>query len=276
MSRLDRSDAVMRREAGGLAAMVASALVLGASAARATDGGYAAPDPPPAQAAAEHAAEPTYYESVLGSRTVGDLASPEAQAPTGLQVVEASATAQYTALAAPGERRAWQVRLVGFSRRHERVDATYDMLLLLPLPATADGRDAFQAIGRGVAVEEGAPERAVPFIYGGEKVVLKRNVGLEKTFVHGLLAGSSGAAGLPDLAGTGYHWTAWDAIFPRDASYGDGVRASATLRFRAPAAVAAPDPSDPRFAAYVVTWIPALPATVPPYAVRIDVIPAAP
>jgi len=262
-------------------------LLLAATPGAATDGGYAAPDPPqaapssaaqatPATAEQAAAAQPTYYESAVGASSVDVLASPAAQVPTSLAIVDASATAQFTALSLVGDRREWQLQLSGFSRRHERVDAVYDMVLVLPLPALADGRDGFQAVGRGVAVVEGALDKAVPLIYGGEKVVLKRNVGLEKTLLPGLSTASSGAAGLPDLAGTGYHWTAWDAIIPRDASYGDSVQAGATLRYQASAAATAPDPDDPRFAAYLITWIPALPASVPPYAVRIDVTGAAP
>jgi hypothetical protein len=142
---------------------------------------------------------------------------------------------------------------------------------VLPLPAGSDGRDAFQPLGRGVAVEEGALDRSVPLIYGGEKIVLKRNIGLEKALLPGLIGTSRGATGLPDLAGSGYHWTAWDAIVARDDAYGDTIEARATLRYRTSASVPAPDPDDPRLAAYLITWIPALPAAVPPYAVRIDV-----
>jgi hypothetical protein len=272
---------------GGWAALIAGAVLLAAVPAGATDGGYAAPDPPPAapssaaqtataSAAQAPAAQPTYYESAVGASSVDDLASPAAQVPTSLAIVDANATAQFSALDVAGGRRAWRLRLSGFSRRHERVDAVYDMVLVLPLPALADGRDGFQPVGRGVAVEEGAPDKSVPLIYGGEKVVLKRNVGLEKTLLAGLSTAPSGGAGLPDLSGTGYHWTAWDAIMPRDASYGDSVQASATLRYQTSAAATAPDPDDPRFAAYLITWIPALPASVPPYAVRIDVTGAAP
>jgi hypothetical protein len=38
--------------------------------------------------------------------------------------------------------------------------------------------------------------------------------------------------------------------------------------------VGAPDALDERLKAYVVTWIPALDPSVPPYAVRLDVVPA--
>ena len=271
-----------RARHGGWAALIAGGLLLAATPGAATDGGYAAPDPPqaapssaaqatPATAEQAAAAQPTYYESAVGASSVDVLASPAAQVPTSLAIVDASATAQFTALSLVGDRREWQLQLSGFSRRHERVDAVYDMVLVLPLPALADGRDGFQAVGRGVAVVEGALDKAVPLIYGGEKVVLKRNVGLEKTLLPGLIGSGRGATGLPDLAGSGYHWTAWDAIVARDEGYGDTIEARARLRYRTAASASAPDAGDSRLAAYLITWIPALPASIPPFAVRIEV-----
>src|SRR5262249_16965048 len=203
------------------------------------------------------------------------LASRTPALPQALQIVDASATARFSPVGVAGDQRVWELRIDGFSRNHERVDAVYDMVLVLPLPAGPDGRDAFQPVGRGVAVEEGPPDKSVPLIYGGEKIVLKRNVGLEKTLLAGLVGSGRGATGLPDLAGSGYHWTAWDAIVARDDGYGDAIEARARLRYRTPASTTAPDAGDPRLAAYLITWIPALPATIPPYAVRIEVGPPA-
>jgi len=255
------------------------ALALGAAAlpqlALASDGGCAAPSSASAATTARVAPAPTYYEGVVGSSSVAELASPTPALPQALQIVDASATAQFSPVGVAGDQRVWELRIDGFSRNHERVDAVYDMVLVLPLPAGPDGRDAFQPVGRGVAVEEGPPDKSVPLIYGGEKIVLKRNVGLEKTLLAGLVGSGRGATGLPDLAGSGYHWTAWDAIVARDDGYGDAIEARARLRYRTPASTTAPDAGDPRLAAYLITWIPALPATIPPYAVRIEVGPPA-
>jgi hypothetical protein len=249
------------------------AVLLPPSLALASDGGRAAPDAAPS---ASSAAGATYYESVVGSSSASQLASPAPAVPGALQVVDADATAQFAPLAVTGDQREWQLRIDGFSRNHERVDAVYDMVLVLPLPAGADGRDAFQPLQRGVTVEEGTQDKSVPLIYGGEKIVLKRNVGLEKMLLPGLVGSGRGSAGLPDLAGSGYHWTAWDTIVPRDDAYGDTIQARARLRYRTSAAVLPPDAGDPRLAAYLITWIPALPASIPPYAVRIDVCPPEP
>ena len=142
------------------------------------------------------------------------------------------------------------------------------MVLVLALPE-AGGRDAFEATKRGFFVEEGGAGASVPLIYGGEKVVLKRNVGVEKT----LIAQVVGPNGLPDLAGSGYRWTAWDAVMQRDPAHEDTVQARGHLEYTTAPNVAAPDPADPRMAAYLITWIPSLPASVPPFSVRMDVAP---
>ena len=270
----------------GLALAAAAALP---SLALASDGGRAAPDSASSTSAtssataasatsATSAATPasaatgtTYYESVVGSSSVSELASATPGVPQALRVVDASATVQFTPVGVAVDQRVWELLIDGFTRNHERVDAIYDMVLVLPLPADAEGRDAFQPIGRGVAVEEGPAERSVPLIYGGEKIVLKRNVGLEKTLLPGLIGSGRGATGLPDLAGSGYHWTAWDAIVARDEGYGDTIEARARLRYRTAASASAPDAGDSRLAAYLITWIPALPASIPPFAVRIEV-----
>ena len=107
----------------------------------------------------------------------------------------------------------------------------------------------------------------MPLIYGGEKIVLKRNIGLEKMLLPGLV----GPRGLPDIAGSGFRWTAWDTIVRRDPAYSDTVQARGRLAYSTPLGTSSPDPADPRMAAYLLTWIPSLPADVPPYAVRIGV-----
>ena len=66
----------------------------------------------------------------------------------------------------------------------------------------------------------------------------------------------------------------WDAIIRYDARYGDTIQAFADVPYSTDVDVAPPDPSDERLKAYLVTWIPDLDASVPPFAIRIDVVPA--
>src|SRR5690606_16450699 len=144
---------------------------------------------------------------------------------------DATARAEYVAVAEVDGRTEWEVRIEDFARRHARVVAIYDMVLLLPMPVAPDGRDALRPLDGGGRIEEGSAGRSVPLVYGGEKVVLKRNIGLEKALLPRLV----GAAGIPDLAGTGLRWTAWDTIVRRDPLFGDTVRVRAALRFSTPA-----------------------------------------
>ena len=212
----------------------------------------------------------TYYEGAVGGASAKSLETTDPTLPTYLAIDDAIATASYRSITtATGS--AWQLRIDGFERRHERVDGIYDMVLVVPLPA-ANGRDAFEAARRGFFVEEGGVGAAVPLIYGGEKVVLKRNVGLEKS----LLGQLTGPNGLPDLAGTGYRWTAWDSIIQRDPSHEDTVQARGHLEYTTASGVAPPDPDDPRMAAYLITWMPGLPARIPPFSVRMDVVATSP
>ena len=116
-----------------------------------------------------------------------------------------------------------------------------------------------------------AESSSIPLTYSGEAVTLKRNIFLERTLLPHLIGASSGR--LPDLTGTGYDYTLWDTIVRYDASYGDSVEVLADLRYSTDLGVAAPDAADPRLGAYIITWIPAFNATsVPPYAIRIDVV----
>lgn len=269
--RLDHWRGEPSPSSGRAAVMLFLAIGLAAGGARATDGGSSAPPDPPPDGTASATEAPTYYEATLGTASAASLASPTPELPTTLALDDATALASYVPAGESGGRSVWELRIEGFDRRHERVDAIYDMVLVLPLPAGPDGGDAFEALGRGVRVEEGAPDRSVPLVYGGEKIVLKRNIGLEKTFLPGLVG--SGAGQLPDLAGSGYRWTAWDTIVRRDDQYGEQVTARAVLRFSAAPGLTAPDASDPRLAAYLITWIPSLPANVAPFAVRLDVAP---
>lgn len=214
----------------------------------------------------------TYYEEELGgASTQGwtDLASP---LPSRLHVADGAAQVRYRRL--PGPPGVWEVAVDGFARRHERVAAVYDMILVLPLPEDGHGGDGFAARERGVRLGEGAPEHGVSLVYGGEKLRLKRNVALEKTWVAALVGPDPGM--LPSLSGTGYRYTAWDTIVTRDPQHGDTLQGWARLRYEAGPGVAAPDPDDPRLAAWWITWIPSLRSEVAPYAVRMDVVPDAP
>ena len=106
--------------------------------------------------------------------------------------------------------------------------------------------------------------------YGKEKVVLKRNVALEKSLLPNLIGSNDDK--LPDLAGTGYDHTLWDTVLLYDESYGDTIEASARLEYSTESGVLAPDSGDDRFKAHVVTWIPTLDPTIPPYTVALEVV----
>lgn len=266
----------MRSEHHGVRGIWAGAAVavvlLAGGTALATDGGSAPPAPPAGgegAAATASAADDTYYQATLDGDTAEPLASTSPELPAALHVADAAAVARYRVAGEQAGQQIWELRIEDFVRRHERVDAIYDMVLVLPLPVAKDGRDGFEALERGVRIEEGSAERAVPLVYGGEKIVLKRNVGIEKALLPRLTGGA--ADQLPDLAGSGLRWTAWDTIVERQADFGETVQARAVLRYATEPGLAPPDPEDPRLAAYLITWIPSLPASVPPYAVRIDV-----
>ena len=263
-------------------AYLTAALALAPQVAWGFDGGGSAP-PPPGGGGGEsgggggggqQASAPptTYYEDVLGGASAQAFASAEPGLPSELHVVQGSATVEYRVVDDDGETTTWDVVLKGFNRPHERVDAVYDLILALPLPADAAGAGAFQAQGRGIVLREGSEASSVPFIYGGEKLVLKRNVGLEKSLLPALLSGGSEAGKLPALADTGYRYTLWDAIVLYDASHDDSVQGWARLRYETDSYASAPDAGDARLAAYAIAWIPSLPAGVPPFAVRIDVV----
>lgn len=258
--------------------LLGSLLILGAAAALpgaaiATDG-TSPPPPPPGDgggSAPLMAPSPTYYESVVGGASVASLSSPDPTLPSALAIDEATARTSYQAVPTK-DGIDWTLRIEGFDRRHEQVDAVYDMVLVAALPVDANGADAFQATQRGFFVEEGTAGATVPLIYGGEKIVLKRNVAIEKT----LLPQVSGPNGLPDLAGTGYRWTAWDTIVQRDAAHESVVRANGHLSYSTATGISAPDSDDARMAAYLITWIPGLPPEVAPFSVRMDVVPPSP
>jgi len=216
------------------------------------------------------AMEPTYYEGVVGS---GDVAAVENQAgglPTSLHVVEAAGGVEYRVLSETADSTTWEVSLEVEERNHERVDAVYDLVLALPLPASRDGIAAFETEQWGVEAQESIRGGSVAFIYGGEKVTLKRNVALERAWLPSLHASPDA---LPDLSGTGYKYTLWDTVLRYDPGYGDRLQGAASLTYETGAEVMAPDPEDGRNAAYVITWIPTLDPSVPPFTIRLDVRP---
>ena len=211
----------------------------------------------------------TYYAEQLEASSW--RATAEAGMPSRLHVAESDAFVEYRALHQDLRRTEWEVRVRNYHRRHESVDAVYDMILVLPLPEDASGDDAFAALDPGIALYEGDERRSAPALYGGREVVLKRNLALERTLLPGLMEGAGTEGKLPNLAGTGYRYTCWDAVVAHDAQFGDSVRGWASLRYGTDGRVTAPDADDDRLSAYWITWIPSLTTEVRPYAVRIDV-----
>ena len=163
------------------------------------------------------------------------------------------------------------VKIRGLSRPHERVDSVYQMIAVVPLPIGATGRAAYRPLQWGIAPREGSESASVPLIYGGEKVVLKRNVTLEKALLPNLISDQGDPDALPSLAGTSYEYTLWDAIVLYDLDFGETVQVIADFRYRTDGSVGPPEADDERFKAYVITWIPDLDGSVPPFAVRLDI-----
>jgi hypothetical protein len=182
---------------------------------------------------------------------------------------DTSATLRYEVTSTAPDQVEWQVALENFARPHERVDAVYDLVLVLPLPADANGKKAFRALQRRIELQEGVPGASVALVYAGEPISLKRNVALEKSLLPGLVGDGSGQ--LPSLDGTGYAYTVWDTIVAYDAAYGDVVQAHASFGYTTDESVLPPDASDERLKGYLITWIPSLGSEVPPFALRIDV-----
>lgn len=215
---------------------------------------------------------PTYYQELIGSGDLADLERPAGGLPTSLHVVEAAGGVEYRLLGVEAGTTTWEAFLEVEERNHERVDAVYDLVLALPLPAGNDGSAAFESDQWGIKAREGAPGSSVALIYGGEKLTLKRNVALERSWLP-VLEGTPD--GLPDLSGTGYKFTLWDTVLRYDPGYGDRVQGLASLTYETGAEVVAPDPEDQRNAGYVITWIPTLDPSVPPFTIRLDVRPPA-
>jgi hypothetical protein len=254
----------MRRSKNRTSVLLVAAVCLvwagTATPAAASDGGAAA-------------SGPTYYEEVLGSGSLEDLETQAGGLPTALHVVEAAGGIEYQVLSEDASSVTWQVSLEVAERNHERVDAVYDLVLALPLPADTDGVAAFETDQWAIDAREGTPGASVALIYGGEKLTLKRNVALERAWLPTLQASPDG---LPDLAGTGYIYTLWDTVLRYDPGYGDRVQGLGTLTYVTGTEVVAPDPEDQRNAGYVITWIPTLDPSVPPFTIRLDVRPPAP
>jgi hypothetical protein len=212
----------------------------------------------------------TYLVQTLNGSTAEAFSSTDASVPTALHVEDGLAIVEYRSRPQADGRTAWDVRVSGFERNHERIDAVYDMVLVLPLPVDGSGRPAFESRQYGITPREGTEDSSVPLIYGGEKVTLKRNVALEKTVLPGLV-GDPAQGRLPSLAGTGYEYTLWDTIVAFDESFGPRLQGFGTFSYVTDAKVAPPDDRNPALAAYLITWIPSFRADVRPFALRIDV-----
>jgi hypothetical protein len=250
---------------------VLAAALLAASPALALDGVGMAPPPeegallaaPQEGGSALAADASTYYEQTVASGEVLELGASESAAPAGLPpalyVVEAAGGVAYRATGAG----AWQVAVEVAERPHERADLVYDLVLALALPS------GFRTHQWRIDVQAGGAGDPVPVVYAGENVTLKRNVPLETSWLP-LLVGA--ADGLPDVSASGYVWTFWDTIVRYDATAGSTLQGFGRLGYQADASVRAPDPGDPRNAAYVITWVPTLDAAVPPFALRLDVV----
>jgi hypothetical protein len=215
---------------------------------------------PPTGPAAADASGPSYYEQV--TTALGGVSLAERTAPGGLpralQTVDAAGAVRYRSLGADR----FEVTVEVAERPQERVDAVYDLVLALPLPAH------FRSDSWRIAVRTGQPGASAPLVYSGERVDLKRNTPLEGVWLP-LLVGASD--GLPDLAGSGYEWTLWDTVMRYDPGAGATLQGFTTLDYTADPSVPALDPGDSRAAAYVISWVPTLDASVPPFTLRLPV-----
>jgi len=238
---------------GRAAFWIGAGLLLMSRGALALDGGFAA-----------QGSDLSYYEQTTQQATLAPSASATVEGaasgglPTSLYTIDAAGGVTYHDLG----NGAWQVDIAVARRPHEHVDAVYDLVLALPLPVGSISKQW------RIQPKVDSSPGAAPVVYGGDTIVLKRNVPLERAWLP-VLAGAAG--GLPDLSRSGYAWTLWDAIVRYDATAGATLEAFGTFRYSADARVGAPDPTNPDNAAYVITWIPTL-ETVPPFAIRLDVV----
>lgn len=238
-----------------------AAFLIGASALWASGAAFAIDG---AGFVADPGVEQSYYEQAAEGASLSPSASATADGaasgglPTSLYAIDAAGGVTYRSLG----RGAWRVDISVARRPHEHVDAVYDLVLALPLPVGSTSSEW------RIEPKVGSSPKSARVVYGGEAVVLKRNVPLENAWLP-LLVGASN--GLPDLSRSGYAWTLWDAIVRYDATAGATLEAFGTFRYSADARVGAPDPENPENAAYVITWIPTLEG-VPPFAIRLDVV----
>ncbi len=248
------SDSLRSRKAA-LVALVGGALALSVPAG-AVDGGAAV--------------SLTYYQQITGSQPVSALESTSPGVPTALAIDNGSATVEYIPTPQPNGSVLWDVLVQAFQRNSERVNTVYDMVFVLPLPVTSSGAAAFTPVDSAIVPSLGTPAAPQPLLYGGEAIVLKRNVGLEKSLLPGL-AGDPSQGKLPSLAGTGYAYTLWDTIVQYDPGCGPTIQGWASFHYATDTTVSPPVASDPRMKAYLITWIPTLTSNIPAYAVRMAV-----
>ena len=217
--------------------------------------------------------DPTYYESVQASVSAEQMSSTQVGTPTGLYFSDSTATVTYVkGAAADGSGQVtWTAQVRGLSRPHERVDAVYQMIAVIPLPVDVEGRPLFTRRSVKIEARAGAREDSEPLVYAGETVILKRNITLEKTLLPGLIGPSGSDDKLPSLDGTGYAYTLWDTIISYDPKYGDTVEVFADVSYKTDDWVAGPDGDDERLKAYVITWIPGADPGVYPFAIRMDI-----
>ena len=73
--------------------------------------------------------------------------------------------------------------ITNYVRRHETPNVVYDMIVAIPLPAGANGEDAFTPDQQTIPVLSAA---GTPLVYGGKEVVLHRSYALEKSLLAGV------------------------------------------------------------------------------------------
>lgn len=266
------SDSTLRVFVFGVAAalgVVASALGL-ADPAAASDGSAAVRLAAGTTTYSQQTSSPTYYQQIVGSQPLAALESASPGVPTALAIADCSATVEYLPTPQPDGSVQWDVLVQGFQRNSERVNTVYDMVFVLPLPTTPTGAAAFTPLDSAIVPQVGTQTAATPLLYGGEQIVLKRNVGLEKSLLPGLV-GDPSQGKLPSLSGTGYGYTLWDTIVQYDPTYGTTIQGWASFHYATDTTVSPPIASDVRMKAYLITWVPTLNSGIPPYAVRMAV-----
>lgn len=206
-----------------------------------------------------------YYDEVLGSWSPEDA---RAGIPDRLYIEDAATVAEYRYTGKKRNRSEWTVRIdplpVGLEGRH--TDATYRVILVLPVPADRRGRPDFSPQEWGIRPWE---RSLVPMIYGGERIIFERSLATEAVLLPNVVGGRGEDGKLPSLEGTGQAYTIWEAVVtgPPHSHAEEGCWA--TFRFEAPRRVR---PGRLGSAdAFLITWIPRLGADVPPHALRIPV-----